>query len=106
MDSQTQNAFELLFFNAALRGISRRYTRDAATLMSFAEAVATNVQQTGNTALLVECAGLLGQVTELLTSLDPRRWSLATLFRVGDPFKPVRLEADRIARTYGLDWKR
>lgn len=106
MDGQTQNAFELLFFNAALRGISRRYAKDSATLMSFAEAVATHVQETGNTALLVECAGLLSQVTEILTSLDPRRWSLASLFRLGDPFKPVRLEADRIARTYGLDWRR
>jgi hypothetical protein len=36
---------------------------------------------------------------------NPRKASLGWLFGF-DPFKPVRLEADRVAREYALDWKR
>jgi hypothetical protein len=58
----------------------------------------------------VEAEDLASEVAGLLVLIgscvpNPRKASLGRLFGF-DPFKPVRLEADRVAREYALDWKR
>ena len=74
--------------------------------MDFAEAAQDRMREMN----AVEAAALASEVAGLLVLIgscvpNPRRVSLGWLFGF-DPFKPVRLEADRIAREYGLDWKR
>ncbi|MFN3961347.1 MAG: hypothetical protein ACK4NQ_00040 [Fimbriimonadaceae bacterium] len=87
-------------------GIARNFKRDGENIMAFADAVQDKMREMSApkaAALASDVAGLLVLVGACVP--NPRKASLGWLFGF-DPFKPVRIEADRIAREHGLDWKR
>jgi hypothetical protein len=87
-------------------GLYTGFRKDGESIMDFAEAVQDRMREMN----AVEAEDLASEVAGLLVLIgscvpNPRKASLGWLFGF-DPFKPVRLEADRVAREYALDWKR
>lgn len=86
-----------------------RLRRDAESVQRFIAALRARLD-----SATPEEVGQIGQATLALyatfirglLSVDPRRWSIATLLRGVDPLREFRAECDRFAERFNLAWKR
>jgi hypothetical protein len=99
----------------AIERTPRQFRKDLENVEAF-----LNAAEVKGRALIADNTTRLGQIEEYLSglavigthfvdgliSMNPSKMSLAWLFKGFDPFKPMRLEADKFAVRWQLNWSR